>query len=198
MKNIFLSIMMMVSTTYLYGLEINEKIPSASSIKMKGVDGKELSIQDVKGKKGTLVVFTCNHCPYVKAWFDRTVAIGNEYSAKGIGVIAVNANDPAASPEDDMEGMKKVAKDKLKYPYVVDETSQVAKAFGATKTPEFYLFNDKDVLVYQGSIDSNSRNADLAKPFLKTALNELLEGKKISNPKTASMGCGIKFRPAKI
>lgn len=177
-------------------IELGQKIPEAQ-VKMKNVDEKLLSINESRGPKGTLVIFTCNHCPFVKAWLSRTIALGNEYLKKGVGVIAINANDPSYAPEDSFEEMQKAAKGVMNYAYVVDETGAVAKAFGATKTPEFYLFNAKDQLVYKGAIDSDSQNPQQAKAFLKKALDEVIAGKKVSNPETRALGCSIKFRPGK-
>ena len=103
-----------------------------------------------------LVVFTCNACPYAKAWEERIVALGNEYRAQGIGAIAINANDPAIVAGDSYDGMQEVAKERnLQFPYVVDAGSQVARAFGATRTPEAFLFDAEGKLVYHGTIDDN-------------------------------------------
>src|SRR5580765_6466398 len=111
-------------------LAIGSSIPSAD-VKMKNVDGTETTLAQVQKPAGTLVVFTCNHCPFAKAWESRIVALGNDYAAKGIGVVAINSNDPKVAPEDDMGTMQARAKeDGMKFPYVVDATSSVAKAFG--------------------------------------------------------------------
>ncbi|HKQ96693.1 MAG TPA: thioredoxin family protein [Candidatus Polarisedimenticolia bacterium] len=167
-----------------------------SDTKMKGVDGKEMSIADVKGAKGTLVVFTCNACPWAKAWEDRIVALGNDYSKKGIGVIAVNANDPAKVAEDGYAEMQTRAKEKnFGFPYVVDATSGVAKAFGATRTPEAFLFDAKGALVYHGTIDDNAQEpAKVKETYLKDALNAVSSGQGVAVKETKAMGCGIKFR----
>ena len=115
------------------GLALGSKAPDAAAkTKMKNVDGKMLSIADVAGKSGTLVVFTCNHCPFAKDWEQRIVELANTYAGKGIGVVLVNANDPTTHPEDGYEEMQTRAKSRgMKIPYVVDETSGVARAFGA-------------------------------------------------------------------
>src|SRR5713101_5907552 len=112
-----------------FGLNIGDKAPS-TNVKMKNVDGREVSIADVAGKEGTLVVFSCNHCPFVKAWQDRIASIGNAAESKGVGVIAINSNDPARYTEDSFDEMQKRAqKMGFKFPYVVDATSDVARAF---------------------------------------------------------------------
>jgi thioredoxin-related protein len=165
---------------------------------MKNVDGAMVSIRAAGKDKGTLVIFSCNHCPYVKAWEDRIVAIGNEALDKGIGTIAINSNDPANNAEDGFEAMMTRAQEKgMKFPYVVDETSAVAKAYGATKTPEVYLFDAGGKLVYHGAIDDNSESADAVKaPYLRQAIEALLAGQPVPMAETKALGCGIKFRGA--
>jgi hypothetical protein len=148
-------------------LAIGAAIPMAKT-SMSGVDGKSLSIADAGGKKGTLVIFMCHHCPWVKAWQDRIARIGNAALDQGVGVIAINSNDPAEYPEDDLAGMKDQAKQlSLKFPYVVDATSDVARAFGATRTPEAFLFDASGKLVYHGTVDDNAHDASaVSKPWL--------------------------------
>ncbi|MFH0882896.1 MAG: thioredoxin family protein [bacterium] len=163
---------------------------------MKNVDGSMTSIAAVKGEKGTLVIFTCNHCPYVKAWQDRTVAIANQAVKDGFGVIAINPNDPAAYSEDDFEGMVIRARSmKMNYPYVVDATSDVGRAFSATKTPEIFLFDSDNRLIYHGAVDDNAQNASaVSEHYLQNALEAAKAGNPIVKPETRSVGCSIKFR----
>jgi peroxiredoxin len=177
------------------GLALGDVAP-LSDVKMKGVDGKELSIADVSGKKGTLVMFTCNSCPWVKAWEKRMVELGNAYAKRGIGVIAVNANDPEVKGEDGYAEMQKRAKQRgMRYPYVVDATSDLARAFGASHTPEAFLFDAKGKLVYHGTIDDNARKPDQVKQrYLRDALDAVLEGQAVPTAETKSLGCTIKFR----
>jgi peroxiredoxin len=167
----------------------------AAAVKMKNVDGRELAIADVRGPAGTLVIFTCNHCPFVKAWEERTVALGNAYTAQGIGVIAVNANDPAVAG-DTAEAMQERAKErKLAYPYVMDATSAVARAFGATRTPEFFLFDKDGLLAYHGALDDNAQKPeDVKENWLKSALESVVAGKPVAVAETKAIGCSIKFR----
>ena len=179
------------------GLALGAKVPAAvAKTKMKNVDGKMLSIADVTGKAGTLVVFTCNHCPFAKAWEERIVELGNTYAGKGVGVILVNANDPAMHPDDGYEGMQAHAKDRgMKIPYVVDDTSAVARAFGASVTPEAFLFDKAGKLAYHGTIDDNRQEPDkVTARYLKDALDAVVAGKKPAVPETKGLGCGIKFR----
>jgi len=156
-----------------------------------------VSIADVSGKKGTLVMFTCNSCPWVKAWEKRMVEIGNAYAKRGIGVIAVNANDPEAKAEDGYAEMQRRAKQRgMRYPYVVDATSDLARAFGASHTPEAFLFDAKGNLVYHGAIDDNARKPDrVEQRYLRDALDAVLQSKAVPMAETKSLGCTIKFRP---
>lgn len=176
-------------------IALGTSIPKAD-VKLKNVNGKSLSIDDVKGKKGTLVVFTCNHCPWAKAWEERIVALGNKYSARGVGVVAINANDPEAFPEDGFASMQERAKQRgMKYPYVVDETSDVARAFGASRTPEAFVFDASGKLVYHGAVDDNSREPDkVTAHYLNDALLAVSSGKAVAVGETKSMGCSIKYR----
>ena len=179
------------------GIAIGTKVPAAvAKTKMKNVDGKMLSITDVTGKAGTLVIFTCNHCPFAKDWEQRIVELGNTYSGKGVGVILVNANDPTTHTDDGFEEMQARAKSRgMKVPYVVDDTSGVAKAFGASVTPEAFLFDKAGKLAYHGTIDDNRKEPDkVTARYLKDALDAVVAGKKPPVPETKGLGCGIKFR----
>jgi peroxiredoxin len=176
-------------------IDIGDAIP-AKSDQLKDVDGRAIKIADVSGAKGTLVIFTCNHCPYAKAWEDRIVSLGNQYSEKGIGVVAINSNDPKSTPEDGYEQMQQRSKEKgFKFPYAVDETSGIAKAFGASKTPEAFLFDASGKLAYHGAVDDNSEDPNAVKDhYLKDALESVEAGKPVARAETKSIGCGIKFR----
>jgi len=163
---------------------------------MKGVDGHDLSIASAAGKKGTLVLFICNHCPWVKAWQTRLTAIGNSALANGVGVIAINSNDPDVFPDDAYGPMQKRAKDAgYRFAYVVDATSDVARAFGATHTPEAYLFDAKGKLVYHGAIDDNAQNEKaVTAHWLADAVAALEAGKPVATAETKALGCGIRPR----
>jgi len=141
-------------------------------------------------------VFTCNHCPFAKMWETRIVELGNAYAAKGVGVIAINANDPKVAEEDSYEVMQQRAKERgIKYPYVVDATSGLARAFGATKTPEAFLFDKDGKLVYHGAIDDNGQEpSKVENAYLKNALEAVVAGRDVAVKETKSIGCGIKFR----
>jgi peroxiredoxin len=176
-------------------LAIGAKIPDAN-VKMQNVDGRQLSISNAAGTKGTLVVFTCNHCPFAKAWQSRLVELGNTYQTKGVGVIAINSNDPTNFEEDRFEVMQARAKENgYQFPYVVDSTSDVARAFGASHTPEAFLFDKDGQLVYHGAIDDDKDIASVTKHYLRDALDAVVNGTPVPVSETKSVGCGIKFRP---
>jgi peroxiredoxin len=178
-------------------LAIGSKAPMADA-KMKNVDGSEVSIADVKGAKGTLVIFSCNACPWVKAWESRIAEIGNTYSKKGVGVIVINSNDPAVQAEDGFDVMQaRAEKFALAYPYVVDASSSVARAFGATRTPEVFLFDAKGKLVYHGAVDDNAHEPEkVQNRYLTAALDAVVAGKVVATAETKALGCSIKFRKA--
>ncbi len=165
-------------------------------VAMKGVDGHETSIGRAAGKRGTLVLFICDHCPWVKAWQTRIAALGNAAPAQGIGVIAINSNDPDVFPEDAYAPMRERAKQVgYKFPYVVDATSDVARAFGATHTPEAFLFDASGRLVYHGAVDDNAHDEPAVKEhWLADAIAAVSGGKPVATAKTKSLGCGIRPR----
>jgi peroxiredoxin len=176
-------------------LALGAKIPVADAKLKSATDGKEVTISKVSGDKGTLVLFTCNNCPYAKAWEERIVELGNTYSKKGVGVLLVNSNNPSISKSDTFELTQARAKERgITFPYAVDPESAVARAFGASKTPEAFLFDKGGQLVYHGTIDDNHEEpAKVSKRYLKDALEAVSTGKKPALPETKSMGCGIKF-----
>jgi peroxiredoxin len=179
------------------GLAIGDEILMADT-GMENIDGKELTIAEAKGKNGTLVMFTCNACPWVKAWEERMVALGNAAVEKEIGVIFINSNDPKKNSEDGFDEMKNRSKKlKMEFPYVVDATSDVARAYSATRTPEAFLFDAEGKLVYHGTIDDNAKKPDEVKAmYLGDALNAVAGGESVEVTETKALGCSIKFRSA--
>jgi thiol-disulfide isomerase/thioredoxin len=169
--------------------------PTDADVKMKSVGGSMVSINDIKGDKGTLIIFTCNHCPFVIAWQDQMVELGNAYGKKGIGVVFINSNDPSVKG-DSFEGMQELAqKEGYQFPYVVDETSDIARNFGAKKTPDVFLFDAAGKLVYHGAVGEGGRKPKPdGESYLKNALDSVLEGKAVTTPETKAVGCSIKFR----
>lgn len=178
-------------------LPLGTELPSAD-VEMEGVDGETITLGGIAGEKGTLVVFTCNHCPYAQAWEERIAEIANAWSKKGFGVALVNPNDPSKYAEDGFEAMKERAeKLGLEVPYVVDATSDVARAYGATKTPEVYLFDADRKLVYHGAVDDNAKNPEeVEAAWLKDALEAVASNEDVPMAETKAVGCSIKFRPA--
>jgi peroxiredoxin len=176
-------------------LALASKAPAADAKLKNVVDGKEITIAKAAGKAGTLVVFTCNECPYAKAWEKRITELGNTYSKKGIGVLLINSNNPNVSKKDTFELTQARAKELgMQFAYAVDPDSSVAKAFGATKTPEAFVFDKGGKLVYHGTIDDNHEEADkVQKRYLKDALEAVSAGKPVPTAETKSLGCTIKF-----
>ncbi|GAB4340564.1 MAG: thioredoxin family protein [Flammeovirgaceae bacterium] len=171
----------------------------AKDFRLKNIDDKLVSLADFKDAKGFIVVFTCNHCPYAKMYEDRIMALDKEFASKGFPVIAINPNDPSVVPDDSFENMKKRAKEKgYTFPYLFDETQEIAKTYGAEKTPHVYLLNkEKEGLrvSYIGAIDDNAQDANAAKQFyVKDAVNALLSGKKIEKTSSKAIGCSIKWK----
>lgn len=170
-------------------------IPTAA-VKMENVDGRKLSVADVAGPHGTLVIFSCNHCPWVRAWEDRIIAAASDAAARGVGVIAINSNDPAVYPGDSFAEMQERAKAKgYGFPYVMDATSDVGRAFGATHTPEVFLFDAHGKLAYHGAIDDNARDSSkVGHRYLQEAVDAVVAGKTPALQETKALGCSLQFR----
>lgn len=163
------------------------------------VSGKELTLQDVKGRKGTLIMFICNHCPFVKHISDELVKIGREYPTKGISVVAINANDVDNYPEDSPDKMKQVAQQVgYAFPYLYDESQEVAREYDAACTPDFFLFDNNLELVYRGQLDDSRPGSEIpvTGKDLRAAMDALIAGQPISIEQKPSLGCNIKWKPA--
>jgi peroxiredoxin len=161
------------------------------------VTGKFFSFDDVKGPHGTLIVFTCNHCPYVKHIQQQFTAIAEEYLKKGIGMAAISANDIAQYPEDAPDKMKELAlREGYSFPYLYDESQEVAEAYDAACTPDFYLFNAEKELVYRGQFDDSrpGNHLPVTGEDLRGAMDALLTGREISPEQRPSIGCNIKWK----
>lgn len=162
------------------------------------VSNQKLTFNDVKGIKGTLVLFICNHCPYVIHINEQLVKLARDYTDLGIGFVAISSNDVLNYPQDAPDLMTKVAHDlKYPFPYLYDETQEVAKAYLAACTPDFFLFDEKEKLVYRGQLDDSRPNN--GKPVtgkdMRKALDFLLKGKSIpENEQLPSIGCSIKWK----
>lgn len=161
---------------------------------LPATDGKNYN-SDSFNTKMLMVVFGCNHCPYVQAYEDRIMKIINKYTSAGLSAVVINSNDDIKYPDDSFEEMKKRAeKRNFNFPYLRDETQDTAKAFGATHTPEIFLFNEGK-LAYHGKVDDNWQDENAVKShYLADAIEEIIAGKEISVPETFSIGCTIKWK----
>lgn len=176
-------------------LQLGTKAPDFSLL--DAVSGKTVSLSEFAGKKALLVMFICKHCPFVQHVKHEIAKIGNEYMAKGIGVVAISANDVSSYPEDGPEGLKAMAQElDFTFPYLYDESQEVAKAYTAACTPDIFLFDDKQKLVYRGQIDDSrpSNGLPVTGKDLRNALDAVLSGKEVSSEQRPSMGCGIKWK----
>jgi peroxiredoxin len=163
------------------------------------ISGQTMSFDDVKGMKGTLVMFICNHCPFVIHVKDELVRVANDYKSKNIGFVAISSNDVSTHPQDGPEQMKKTAAEwHFPFPYLYDESQQVAKAYDAACTPDFALFDADNKCVYRGRLDDSrpGNGLDLDGKDMRHALDAILSGKDIPEPHYPSMGCNIKWKSA--
>ena len=162
-----------------------------------GAKGKSVSIQDFRGSKGLLVIFLCNHCPYVHHVRGALVDFAREYQPRGLVIVGINANDVANHPDDSPDKMaEEVAKFGYTFPYLFDETQEVAKAYRAACTPDFFLFDKARKLVYRGQFDDSRPKNDLPVTGrdLRAAADALLSGGSIDPDQKASLGCNIKWK----
>lgn len=169
---------------------------TARDFSLINVKGKQVSLAGIKNAKGYIVVFTCNHCPYAKAYEQRLIDLHKKYAPLGYPVVAINPNDKDVQPQDSYENMKKLAK-KKKYPfhYLYDETQEIAKAYGATRTPHVYVLDEDRVVRYIGAIDDNSEDPAMVKEtYVANAVEALLNSKDVATKETKAIGCGIKWK----
>ena len=173
-------------------LEIGAKAPA---FELKGTDGKTHTLDSAKGPKGTVVIFTCNHCPFAKAYEDRLIEIAKTYEAQGVRFVAINPNDPKIQPADGFEEMVTRAKEKaFPYPYLVDDTQKVAKAYGAQVTPHVFVFDAGLALRYRGRIDDNAKKDQVAVQDLRNALDSIVKGAEPAVNSTTAFGCSVKWK----
>ena len=158
------------------------------------VGTQTMSFDAASGANGTVVVFECNHCPYVIANIGRMEAMAQSCKARGIGFVGINSNDPEVYPNDSFEHMQKRAEG-MGYPYLHDATQETAHAYGAKRTPEFFLFNSDGALVYQGRMDDSPRDpTKVTTQELSDAIDAMLAGSKPSVEQTESIGCSVKWK----
>ncbi|MBO8165080.1 MAG: thioredoxin family protein [Brevibacillus sp.] len=161
------------------------------------VSGKTVSLEQLRSPKATVIMFVCNHCPYVKHVQNQLVKLANDYIPKGISFIAISANDAEQYPDDSPEKMREVA-EQLGYPfpYLYDETQEVAKAYQAACTPDFYIFDGDLACVYRGQLDDSrpGNNLPVTGEHIRTALDQLLAGQPVTVEQKPSIGCNIKWK----
>ena len=162
---------------------------------LPGVDGKNHSLGTFNDKKAVVVTFTCNHCPYAKAYEDRLVAVQSDYESKGVALVAINANEDKNYPDDGFDHMATRAKEKgFNFPYLRDESQEIAHAYGAERTPELFLLDSQDTLRYHGTVDDNYDDpASVKVSYLRDALDAVLAGQSVATPETKVVGCTIKW-----
>lgn len=183
-----------MAATFSTMIELGVRAPEFA---LEPASGTVKSLEEIRGEHGTLVAFICNHCPYVKHVADELAALGTEYSRKGIGMVAINANDADTYPSDSPEKMiEEVALRGYTFPYLYDETQETAHAYHATCTPDYFLFDSNLNLVYRGQLDDSRPGNDIpvTGKDLRQALESLIANKPISADQKPSIGCNIKWR----
>ena len=198
MKKIIFSCLLIVSVGMLSFVRLDElpigaDLPKAD-VKLKDISGRDISFHDAIRKNGLLVMFSCNTCPYVIKNQARTQAICQYALENNIGVVLVNSNEAQRAGDDSFEAMQEYARsEQYKWFYVVDRNSEMADVFGARRTPEIYLFNRENKLVYRGAIDDNPADeGNVKRNHAREAIREILEGKEVTVKTSRSVGCSIK------
>ncbi|HHN48355.1 MAG TPA: thioredoxin family protein [Bacteroidales bacterium] len=199
MKILFTILMilaMTLGTAQAQGYQVGDK---ATDFKLKNIDGRYVSMADYPDAKGFVVIFSCNHCPFVVATEDRIIALDKKYKEKGFPVIAINPNDPELVPADSFEKMQERAQEKgFTFPYLFDEGQKIYPVYGATRTPHVFLLERQGedlVVAYIGAIDDNTRDAsEVEEKYLENAINALLAGQRPDPDFTRAIGCTIKAK----
>jgi peroxiredoxin len=169
----------------------------APDFELPNVDGRLVPLADAAGPRGTLVMFICNHCPFVKHVADELATLGRDFMPRGIGVVAISANDVSTHPADSPEQMVREAEERgYPFPYLYDATQDVAKAYRAACTPDFFLFDAGKRLVYRGQLDASRPGNDVPVTGgdLRAAIEALLAGRPVAAEQTPSIGCNIKWK----
>lgn len=182
-----------MALTFTPAAELGAACPDFS---LPAVDGKTYALKDFKNGKPFVVMFICNHCPYVKAIEDRLIQLGHDLKNLGVNLVAICSNDSSEHPEDNFENLKKRSEEK-KYPFVYlhDESQQVAKKFGAVCTPDYYVYDQDLKAAYRGRLDDSWKDAGkVTRRELFSAVQDLLQNKKAPEAQTPSMGCNIKWK----
>ena len=168
----------------------------AVPFELPGVDDRRHALEDYADKESVAVVFTCNHCPYARAWENRLIEIQTDYAARGVQLVAISANDAKRYPDDSFPRMRDRSEEKgFNFPYLYDESQEVARAYGAQRTPEIFLFDKGGTLRYHGMVDDNYDDpAAVRVHYLREALEAVLAGTEPSTAQTTPVGCTIKWR----
>lgn len=174
-------------------LHIGSKAPPFSHL--PAADGKKYSLTDYSKKNVLVIAFTCNHCPYVQAYEDRMIAFQKNYDRKGVQLVAINSNETVHYPEDSFDEMvKRAAKKGFPFPYLRDDDQAVAEAYGASHTPEFFVFDAARTLRYHGAMDDDWKSpAEVRSSYLTNAVDSIIAGGAVAKPETHSIGCTIKW-----
>jgi len=162
------------------------------------LDGGQVSRQDFLGRPGLMVMFICNHCPFVQHLADALAQLGNDYSDRDLGIVAISSNDTEKYPQDNAQAMREEARQRgYRFPYLLDETQEVAKAYGAACTPDFFLFDVEHRLVYRGQFDDSRPSLEIPVTGrdLRAAIDALLAGQPVPETQRPSIGCNIKWKP---
>ncbi|MBF0183031.1 MAG: thioredoxin family protein [Magnetococcales bacterium] len=169
---------------------------TAADFSLPGVDGKQHALSDYAAAQVLVVMFICNHCPYVQAIEGRLVDLANALQPQGVAFVAISSNDAVSYPEDNMDNMKKRAKERgYPFDYLLDESQDVARAYGAVCTPDFFVYDQERKLRYRGRLDDSPRNpAAVRHQEMKRAIQALLAGEPVPEPQHAAMGCSLKWR----
>jgi peroxiredoxin len=176
-------------------LELGTKAPD---FRLPGTDGTSVALSDFASRRALLVMFICNHCPFVKHVRDELARLGRDCEAQGVGVVAISSNDVAAYPQDDLPAMKaEKAQAGYPFPYLLDATQEVAKAYRAACTPDLYLFDGERRLVYRGQLDDSrpGNGVPVTGKDLRAAIDAVLAGRPVDPNQRASLGCNIKWKP---
>ncbi len=169
----------------------------APPFRLPNVDGRIVSIEDFKDAPALLVVFICNHCPYVKHILPHFVGLAKEYQQRGVAIVGINSNDVTGYPDDAPEKMAELSRTMgFTFPYLFDESQEVAKAYGAACTPDFYLFDRTRRLVYRGQMDDSrpGNGRPVTGADLRAAIDAVLAGRQVSGDQRPSVGCNIKWK----
>ncbi len=162
---------------------------------LPNVRNGRVSLDDYRDENAVAVIFTCNHCPYVQAWEDRLVQIANDYADRGVEFVAINSNDVSKYPADSPDAMRQRAEEKnFPFPYLYDESQEVAHAYGAERTPEVFLFDGDGKLRYHGAPDDNYEEDQMEQTYLRDAIEAVLAGEEVPIAETPPVGCTIKWK----